>query len=242
MEPRKDATWITSLLAGAALWEIAGRLLDSRFPPFSAVVRAVIELTRDGALFQPLATSLGSLALGLTGAAVVGMTVGLLMARSYVFEHMFGIYFDALMSAPTLIYVPVFFALFGISRGSQVAVVFAYAFFVIAATTNAGVRGVDKRLIEMARAFGASERQIFWRVALPAARPLVLTGLRLGTTRAVKGMIVGEMIIALSGLGAMLKSYGAQFDMTGVLAVLLVIVIVSVTTNALVGALGRRLV
>jgi NitT/TauT family transport system permease protein len=244
--PRQSAavnlTPAYSLAAGAALWEVVARFIGAeRFPPFSAVVAVVIEMTIDGRLLEPLAASLASLTVGLLAAAVVGTLVGLLMARSYVLEHMGGIYFDALMAAPTLIYVPVLFALFGVTRAAQVATVFIYGFFVIAATTNSGIRAVDRRLIDMARAFGASERQIFWTVALPASAPVVLTGLRLGTMRAVKGMVIGEMIIALSGLGAMLKAYGSRFDMTGVLAVLLVIILISVGSNLIVGALARKI-
>jgi NitT/TauT family transport system permease protein len=178
--------------------------------------------------------------LGLSAASVVGILVGVLMARSATIGHLIGIYFDALMAAPTLTYVPVLFALFGITRATQVAVIFTYAFFVIAGTTCSGVRAVDQRLVDMASTFGASERQIFWTVALPGARPFVLTGLELGTTRAVKGMVVGEMMIALSGLGAMLRAYGAQFDIRRIFALLLVIILVAVGSNMLVGALGRR--
>jgi NitT/TauT family transport system permease protein len=247
MGPRQNAAWriapALSLTAGAAVWELASRLLDAqRFPPFSAVAGAVIEMTLDGSLLEALTASVGSLALGLLAAGLIGTLTGLLLARSYVLEHMAGIYFDAFMAAPTLIYVPVLFALFGVTRAAQVATVFIYGFFVIAATTQAGIRAVDRRLVEMARAFGASERQIFWTIALPASAPVVLTGLRLGTMRAVKGMIVGEMIIALSGLGAMLKAYGAQFDMKGVLAVVLVIIVLSVGSDVVVSALGRKIV
>jgi NitT/TauT family transport system permease protein len=247
MGPRQDAAGplipFASVAAGALAWELFPRAFASpKVPPFSSVVAAAVEMTLDGRIAQPLAASLSSLAIGLAAAAVCGTFLGFLMARSYIVEHMTSIYFDALMAAPTLTFVPVLFAIFGVTRGAQIAVVFMYAVFVITATTSSGIRAVDRRLIEMARAFGASERQVFSGVLLPASAPVVLAGLRLGTMRAVKGMVVGEMIIALSGLGALLKTYGAQFDMRGVLAVLLVIVLVSIASNLAVGALARALV
>ena len=233
---------IASLAAGALVWELLVRVLEvSKVPPLSSVAAAAIEMTLDGRLAGPLAASLSSLAVGLAAAVAIGTLLGFLMARSYTFEQMTGIYFDALMAAPTLIYVPVLFAMFGVTRGAQIATIFIYAIFVITATTSSGIKAVDRRLVEMARAFGATERQVLWEVLLPASAPTVLAGLRLGTMRAVKGMVVGEMIIALSGLGALLKAFGGQFDMRGVLAVLLVIVLVSIATNLLVGALGRML-
>jgi len=232
-----------SLAAGAAAWEAGGRMLGSaRLPPFSSVLESAAQMAWRGDLLAPLAASLGSLTIGYLAAAAAGVLAGALMARSYVVEHLVDVYFDAFMASPVLVYVPVLFALFGVTRTSQVAVVFTYAFFIIAATTNAGIRDADPRLGEMARAFGASERQIFWSVALPAALPTLLTGLRLGMARAVKGMVVGEMVIALSGLGAALKGFGARFDIEGTLAVLLVILLVSIGCSALVRALGRTLV
>lgn len=231
-----------SLAAGVCGWEFLARTsILASVPPFSSVIATVTSMSLDGRIAQPLAASLTSLAIGLSAAAVIGTLVGFLMARSYAIEHMTSIYLDALMAAPTLVYVPVLFAAFGVTRSAQVATVFLYAFFVITASTSAGIKGVDPRFIAMARAFGATERQVLRFVLLPASAPVVLAGLRLGTMRAVKGMVVGEMIIALSGLGALLKIYGAQFDMHGVLAVLLVIVLVSIACNALVGAVARAL-
>ena len=231
-----------SLMLGALLWEVlAMAIAQFPFPRLSAVVGAALELAATGTLFPALGASLVSLAFGFTAAVVLGMGLGMAIGRSRTVEHLVDVYLDAVMSAPTLIYVPVFFALFGVSRASQVAVVFAYAFFIIVETTASGVRSTDQRLIDMARAFGASRRQLFRSVALPAAAPFVLTGLSLGMTRAVKGMVVGEMVISLTGLGAMLRTRGARFDLEGVLALLLVIVVVSVVCNAAVDAAGRRL-
>ncbi len=243
--PSAGGGWVPylSLAAGAAAWEIAGRMLGpARLPPFSSVLESAAQMAWRGELLGPLAASLGSLVTGYLTAVVIGVLAGALMARSYVVEHVVDVYFDAFMASPTLIYVPVLFALFGVTRTSQVAVVFTYAFFIIAAMTHAGIQRTDRRLVDMARAFGASERQLFWSVALPAAMPTILTGLRLGAARAVKGMVVGEMVIALSGLGAALKGYGARFDVEGVLTILLVVFLVSIGCNALVRSLGRRLI
>ncbi|MGE3176709.1 MAG: ABC transporter permease [Vicinamibacterales bacterium] len=231
-----------SFTAGALLWEVLASGLDaSRVPPLSRVVRMAISMIRTGGLLEAVGASLVGLAIGYLAAATAGIAAGLLIGRSRTLERMTDVYIDAVMSAPTLIYVPVLFAAFGVSRVSQVAVVFLYAVFVILETTCAGVRAVDPRLVAMGRAFGATGRQLFTRIVLPAAAPFVLTGLSLGMTRAVKGMVVGEMVIALSGLGAMLRSRGARFDLEGVLALLLVVVIVSTLCTAGVRLLGRRL-
>lgn len=103
------------------------------------------------------------------------------------------------------------------------------------------LRAGDAALTEMARSFGAGERQILFRAILPGALPVAMAGLRLGMARAMKGMINGEMFIALMGLGALVRTYGGRFDAVHVLAVLLVIVAVAVLGVGLIQALDRRL-
>jgi NitT/TauT family transport system permease protein len=106
-----------------------------------------------------------------------------------------------------------------------------------------GIRTVDKSLLEMAYAFGAREQQLFWKIMLPGALPLTMAGLRIGMGRAVKGMINGEMFIALIGLGvgALVKTYGSRFDIEKVLGIMIIIIAVAIVTNSLMQALDRRL-
>lgn len=228
-----------SIVAGAATWELAAGL--GPLPSLTVVARELVHLVQRGVLLPSLAASLSSLLAGFVAAAAAGTLLGVAIGRSSTVEQLIDVYLDAAMSAPTLIYVPLLFAMFGVTRASQVAVVFAYAFFIIVSTTSAAVRGVDRRLIDMARTFGASRRQLFWSVLLPAARPLILTGLSLGVTRAVKGMVVGEMVIALSGIGALLRGASARVDLPQTVALLVVILAVSLGANLLVSRLGRIL-
>jgi NitT/TauT family transport system permease protein len=242
LAPRLDWLPLCSLVGGMLVWEALGRLLDFPFfPPFSRVVQASLAMIREGEIVANLAASLTSLALGYTAAALAGVLLGALMGHYAQLEYFFDLYVQAFLAAPTLVYVPLLFALFGVSRASQVVVVFLYAFFVISASTMAGVRRVNPEWIEMARAFGASERQLFWRVTLPASLPLVLTGLRTGLGRAAKGMINGEMYIALIGLGALIRRYGGRFDAERVLGVLLVIILVTLLIMVVFGRVERYL-
>lgn len=230
-----------SLIVGLVCWEILGRLLNFSFlPPFSTVLQASWELIVSGEILGNLAVSLGSLAIGYGAASVLGLILGALMGRYRRVEYMLDIYLNAFLASPTLIYVPILFAFFGVSRMSQVAVIFLYSFWLITANTLAGIRTVDGVLIEMARSFGASERQLFWKIMLPDALPLIMAGLRIGMGRAVKGMINGELFIALVGLGALLKTYGGRFDSAKVLGILLVIVLVAVITTSIVQAIDRH--
>ena len=230
-----------SLLVGAVLWEVAARALHfTFFPPLSNVLRAMFELIASGQIAGHLATSLINLAIGYGLAVSGGVTLGLLMGRYRWVEYVLEPYVSALLAAPKLIFVPILYALFGLSRGTQVAVVFLSAFFIIVINSMAGIRSVDPTYVEMARAFSASERQLFWKVLLPGSLPLTMAGVRLGIGRAVKGMISGEMFITLFGLGALLRKYGGRFDAERVFAILLVVVSVALACSWVVGAVERR--
>jgi NitT/TauT family transport system permease protein len=234
---------LLALLFGIAAWEIAGRALRYGFlPPFSNVVRAGLDLVASGQIAGYLAASLVSLVAGYGLAVVLGVLLGLLMGRYRWIEYIFEMYINAFLAAPKIVFIPILYALFGVGRGTQVAVVFLAAFFIIVVNTMNGIRSVDRSYVEMARAFGASERQLFWRVLIPGAMPLTMAGLRLGVGRAVRGMIRGEMFIALFGLGALLRKYGSRFDSERVFAILLAVAGVALICTYAVQAVERRVI
>ena len=111
----------------------------------------------------------------------------------------------------------------------------------IAINTTAGVRNVDPTLTEMARSFGARESELFLKIILPAAMPMILAGIRLGMGRAVLGMVTGEMILAAVGFGAMLMTFSASFNSSALFATILTIVLLAVALLALIQYLDRRL-
>jgi NitT/TauT family transport system permease protein len=204
-------------------------------------VGASWELIQSQAILGHLSVSLVSLAIGFVPAVALGLTLGALMGRFRHVEYLFDPYLHALLATPNLIFVPILFALFGVGRGTQAAIVFLYAFSVIVSNTMAGVRASDAGLMEMARSFGANKWQAFLSIVVPGALPLVMAGLRLGMARAVKGMINGEMFIALVGLGALIRTYGGRFEADKVLGVLLLVNAVGVASVGLLQALDRRL-
>lgn len=231
-----------SLAAGLILWEGAGRLLALPWlPPFSEVLGALAELTAEGHILSNLATSLQNLAIGFVIALVGGLVVGGLMGRYRLINEALDAYVFALFISPTMIFVPIFFAIFGLSGGTLIAIVVVYAVFVIIINTATAIRTVDTSLIEMARSYGAKERQIFFRILVPGSLPLIFAGVQLGMGRAVKGMINGEMFIALVGLGALAQRFGGQFDAASSLAIALVILIVALVLNRLVKLVDNRL-
>jgi NitT/TauT family transport system permease protein len=233
---------VISIIALAVLWEIAGPTVDSvLIPPLSKIASAWVRLLMSGKLLSNLAMSLWTLAAGFFLAVIIGVIVGLLMGRFRAVEHFLDLYINALMSAPMTAFVPVLILWFGLGIESRVAVVFLFAVFVIVINTMTGVKQVDRTFVEMGRSFGAKEAEVFFKIILPAAMPAVMAGIRLGMGRAVKGMVTAEMLLTLTGIGAMIMQYGSAFATDALFAVILTILIVAMITMKLVRLVDQRL-
>jgi NitT/TauT family transport system permease protein len=236
------STNVLSILSLAVLWETVGRAMDSTLiPPLTQIGAAWWKLLSSGKLLANLGMSLTTLAIGFCLAAFVGVVLGVLMGRFRAIEHFFDLYVNALMSAPTTAFVPVLILWFGLGMESRIAVVFLFAIFVIIINTMTGVKQVDTVLLEMARSFGAREREIFFKIMLPAALPAIMAGLRLGMGRAVKGMVTAEMLLTLTGIGAMIMQYGSSFATDSLFAVILTILLVALLAMKAVQWIDRRL-
>lgn len=241
---RPRAEWyipIAAALFGAAVWEIAGRLLDiDDLPPLSNVLTELWSLINQGLIVTNLVASLKSLGLGFGFSLVTGVPAGALMGRYRKVEWLLDTYVGWLLVNPSIVFAPIFFTIFGLSDMTRIAVVILYAWPIIAYNTFIAFRRVNPELVEMAKSFGASEAMILFRILGPASLPLTMAGLRLGMGRAVKGMINGEIFVALVGLGALAEKFGAAFDATGVLAIVLVVVLVALFMTEIVQWVDRR--
>lgn len=238
---RDNALEVLALLGGAAVWEALGWGLGLQWlPPFSKVMEALAQFVRSGAILANLGSSLQGLFVGFGISLVMGLVAGGLMGRYRYVEKALDVYVHALFVCPSIVFAPIFFAIFGLSDLSRIAIIVVYAMFVIVINTATAIRTIDPSLVEMARSFGCREHQIFTRILLPASLPLVFAGIRLGMGRAVKGMINGEMLIAFVGLGALAQKYGAQFDAAKVFAIAMVVLIIGLFMNWLIQMLDHR--
>jgi len=238
----KAAPSAIALLVGIVAWETLARSWGVIFfPPFSAIVVRLGELIAEGKILASLVGTLTNLLLGFAISAVFGVGLGMLMGAYRKVEMALDVYVYALLTAPSLVFAPIFFAIFGLSRASILGVVIMYSIFIIIINTVSAIRSVPIGLIEMGRSYCASERQLFFKIIFPAALPMIFAGLRLGVGRAVKGTINGEMFITAVGLGAVVISAGRRFDAETVLAVLLVIIIVALIAVKLVQLIDARM-
>jgi NitT/TauT family transport system permease protein len=164
------------------------------------------------------------------------------MGRFAAVRHLLDGWVNTLMSAPLSALVPVLIALFGIRDTVVAAAVFTFSFFVIVVNTSTGVRGTERSLVEMARSFGGGEVALFRRIYLPSALPAIMLGVRLGAVQAIKGMVVGEMLISLVGFGERLIYYGNTFLITELYAVILSVLVLALVASQLAALADRALV
>jgi NitT/TauT family transport system permease protein len=214
---------IIAVLPGVVVWELIGRLNVSFLPPLSDVLVAGLDVWSSERFLGSLAGSISALAVGFALAAVVGIFLGVLMGRFDPVAWAFDPYINVLMSSPKAALIPIIVLFFGFGRGAVILTVFLYAFFPVVVNTAAGVRQTPRNMIEMASSFGASEWAVARRVTIPSAAPLVLGGLRFAAARSIKGVIIGEQLISIVGLGALVQRFGVQFQFEQLYSVILVV-------------------
>jgi ABC-type nitrate/sulfonate/bicarbonate transport system permease component len=214
--PRRAYIGLTlmSLAGGLVLWWAAvasGLANPVLMPPPGTVLRAIVEMIADGTLAVHIGVSVARALGGFLLAVVIGVPVGILVGRSARAYAVIDPWIELARPVPPIAILPLVVLWFGIGEESKLVVVLYGALFPILLNTVHGVRSVDNGLIRAARALGASERQIFYLVVLPAAVPSVLTGLRLGAGMAIFVLVAAELLGSTSGLGWLIMDAREHF-------------------------------
>jgi NitT/TauT family transport system permease protein len=232
---------VTAVLIASALWESVGRLnLTPFLPSLSAVVRSMGPMIASGELQTNLSLSLTALAEGFGAAVILGVLLGVAMGLNWRVKAVLDPYVNAFLAAPSAAFVPLMVVFFGLGRGPVAATIFIFSCFVIIVNTETGVRQVSRSILDMANSFCAGRWIVFKRILIPGALPMIMSGLRQGAGRSIKGLVVGEALVSLSGMGGALQSYGGSFQVTPVYALVLVPVIISLLMTSGLRHLEKR--
>jgi NitT/TauT family transport system permease protein len=232
---------LLSLLVWAALWEAVGQAkLSSIVPPFSAVVEAAIEIAPTEKFRNAAIITLRSFGIGMGLALAIGIPLGVAMARLKGVGRLLGMWVNIFVSAPISALVPILMAVVGIGETTVVVTVFLFAVFVIILDTQVGVTHADRSLVEMARSFGASRRQLYMKVLFLSALPEILAGVRLGAIRGVKGVVIGQLLVAIIGVGELFELYSNHFLMEEFWALVVIVFLFAFAVSEAIAALERR--
>ncbi|HEY1266636.1 MAG TPA: ABC transporter permease [Candidatus Binatia bacterium] len=219
-----------------AVWEAAsGRLID----PFwvsrpSDIFKYLWGVFADGSIFGHLAITLYETFVGFFIGAASGIALGFFLARKEVLAQVLDPYIVAFNGIPRIALAPLFIIWFGIGPNSKVILVVTVVFFLTFFNTYAGVKGVDVELKNILRVMGASERQILFKVTIPATVPWIATGLKISLPYAIVSAVVGEFIAASKGLGYLINYNTSLFSTTGALGGILILALVVVICNEII--------
>ena len=234
---------LVPLLLFLAFWEFGARYLDAiDIAGVGATLAALVELLGDPLLWEAMAESNGALVIGYLAAVGIGLPLGLKMGRSRIVDGLVQGYLSILLIAPVAMIIPIIIMALGFGVIPRSIIIFIFVLPMIVVNARTGVRTVPTDIIEMGRCFGATERQLWRYVVLPAAAPAVFTGLRIGIGRAVTGMVIAEWLLAAVGVGALLLQFRGGFQADFLFAVIIVVLVESLVLVQLLRAAERRVV
>lgn len=203
-----------SVIVGLAAWTVLDSVLINN--PLVLVgplriAQAFMRLLSRGELIRHVYATFVEFILGYFVGVVIGVGLGVLMALSRTVKQVLNPWVTILYNTPVILLAPLFITALGVGIASKVVIVFIAAVFPVLFNTYAGITTVDSRLVEAVRAFGGTFGQIFFKVTVPTALPLVMTGLRLSVGRAIIGAIVSEFFGSRAGIGYLITEASEAF-------------------------------
>jgi len=205
------------------------------------VARRFVEAWLDGTFWPHLVATLAAILTGFAAGAAAALPLGYLLARSRLAGRILSPYLVAAQAVPILALAPLIALWFGNGLAAHALIVALVVFFPVAISTMVAVRGVDRRILEMARSYRVTRRQRIALVEIPAALPGIIGGLRIGVTLAVVGAIVAEWTGGEVGLGVLVNlARGSLFDYPLLFATLVLIALVAIVLYGVVLLVERQ--
>jgi len=236
--------WLVTLIVVLGLWQVVTMLeLVDRFllpPPMAVAVEFHAALV-DGTLWKHTSVTLQEVVFGLMIGASIGMALGYAIAKSPLLGDMLAPVIVTFQSTPIVAYAPLLVIWFDTGMQSKIVTCALVVFFPMLMNTVVGIRGVPGGLRDMMRVSQATPLQIFTKLELPAAMPVLMTGLKTSATLAVIGAVVGEFIVAKAGLGFWINLARQQYNTELVFVAMIAMAIMAGSLYAVVSMLERRL-
>lgn len=222
------------------LWTIGGLFSPRIFPFPWQIISAMGEQVASGAVTAALASALQAILLGYVLAVIVGIAVGLMMGLNSFIEAFGSPYLNALYAMPFAAIIPAMILWFGTGLQIRVVVVFFFAVFPIAINTLEGARSIPQRLADLSQSFNAGSLYTIRHIIIPYELPYIMAGLRLGSGMAVRGLVVTELLVAVSGFGQLITQWSSAFRMEGVVSVVLILMLLGVLFTWVIHQVEQR--
>jgi NitT/TauT family transport system permease protein len=236
----RDRILLLAIFLG--IWELTATWLVSPLwigQP-SQVAARIWSMALSGSLWLHTWTTLLEAGLGLLLAFVVGVPIGILMARFKYGAAVAEPYIMALYSMPRVALAPLFIIWFGIDLLSKVMMAFSIVVFIFILNIHEGLKTIDTDLVDLFRTMRAPPRYVTRKVLIPWIEPWIIAAMRLAIGSALIGAIVAELIGSSKGLGWYIENSAGRLDTTGVFAGITILVIIAALANSAVGWVERR--
>ncbi|MGE5202491.1 MAG: ABC transporter permease [Acidobacteriota bacterium] len=239
------AVRVATVLAVWAAWEAlarSGLVYEGIVPSSVSVIASMIRQLSERTIYLDALQTAYEAVAGFAAGSAAGVSLGLLLGARRFADRAAAPYLQGLAATPKIVFLPILMLVLGVDTGSKIGMGALSAFFPVAIATAEGMRSVDPVLVRVAQSFNASAWQIVRAVLLPSLLEPVITGMRLGLGVAIVGVLLAEIKFAKAGLGHLAIQHYNFFHTADMYAVLLITFALALAANALMGAVGRRLV
>jgi NitT/TauT family transport system permease protein len=224
-----------------ATWEVAGRTFGSAWSSLPSLVLRRLITWGEGDLFMHISVTMTELSIGFALGTVAGMLAGMTLGRMETLALVLRPVIVALYSVPLITMAPLLILWFGLEMESKIVLVTIVVFFLVFFNTFAGVRTIDPSLIVTLQLMGSTRREEFQRIIAPASMAWILSGIKIAFPYALAATTTGELLGGNRGLGTLLSRAATQFDMTGLYAALIVLLVIGIVFGEVIAFIERYL-
>ncbi len=192
------------------------------------IAASLVDMIASGDLFRDLAVSAVPFVYGFTAAVVVGVSVGIVMGWrvrvGYALDPLMTVFY----ASPLVALAPLVIVFFGVGVAGKAIIIFVLAVFPFIFNAYAGVRAVDRLLINVVRSLGGTEKNLYVKVIVPSVLPYIVAGARIAVGRGLIGVLVGEFFAASEGIGYAIARFGDLFALDKMFACIVSIMVIAV--------------
>ncbi|MFD0677731.1 MULTISPECIES: ABC transporter permease [unclassified Paenibacillus] len=241
---RKSFLVILTLLVFVGLWQAYVSVFHipvQILPGPALFVSKFLNILTMGDMGTHIGITLYEIFIGFLIGCVLGLLFGYLLAKSVLLERLFNPYIVLVQIAPKISIAPLFLLWFGLGATSKIALVILVVFFPIMVNTIVGIRSVEKNMQDLLHILKANRWQRFWTVEIPYSLPSIMSGVKVSTTYAITGAVIGEMIGAKAGLGYLVILGSETYDINMILTAVLLLSVIGLLLYMLSNMLEKRL-
>lgn len=238
--------WIISAVNLAmffTLWQVAATTTDIPqlfLPAVTDVIRELGEMQAEGILWGNLGISVWIYVIGMAISITVAVPLGMFIGGVRIVDRTLSPYVWAVYTTPRLILMPLILLWVGINDTARVVIIVLSAVPATLVVVMEGVKTVDNSLLKAARSFGAGRLQLFRSVVLPSTVPFVATGIRMGVSRGLIGLFIGELFTGSNGIGYIITLASKTFNSARTYGMLLIFILFCVAMVGLSQMFERR--